>query len=359
MTLGQAFDQSYGALLATRFLIGIFDAGLIPGSVFVCSLYYPFRHLQWRLSMLMVANICSNIVSNILAYGIAKINNNGWHGWRWIFLVEGCLTIAIALLCALSPAARPETARFLTPRERTTVVAVQAAQQAKNPRAGVAAEWMTFLRNPLSYAWATLYVLLCSTMYSVAIFAPSFVQAFNPTFTIPQVQGQVVPISVVSAAACLLAAFAADRLGHRTGFALFGCTLTIIGYSILRLPNIISHAVTMLALYLVAIGVYTALPMVWTLTLLNLPNLFQRAIGVGFVVGIGNISSFVSAWIFRTSEAPRYRAGMTDGLIMTCVSAAVLAVTYVYIRMRNRRVREKNVTTNASLDEEKSWRWHA
>lgn len=31
VTLGQAFDQTYGALVATRFVIGIFDAGLIPG----------------------------------------------------------------------------------------------------------------------------------------------------------------------------------------------------------------------------------------------------------------------------------------------------------------------------------------
>ena len=84
VTLGQAFDQTYGAMLATRFLVGVFDAGLIPGAVYVCSLYYPGQHLQWRLSMLMVANISSNIVSNILAYAIAQIDSaNGYHGWRW------------------------------------------------------------------------------------------------------------------------------------------------------------------------------------------------------------------------------------------------------------------------------------
>lgn len=34
--------------------------------------------------MLMVANLCSNIVSNILAYAIAQIHSaNGYHGWRW------------------------------------------------------------------------------------------------------------------------------------------------------------------------------------------------------------------------------------------------------------------------------------
>jgi MFS family permease len=71
-------------MLATRFVVGIFDSGLIPGCVYVCSLYYPAAHLQWRMSMLMVSNIASNVVSNILAYAIAHIHNsNGYHGWRW------------------------------------------------------------------------------------------------------------------------------------------------------------------------------------------------------------------------------------------------------------------------------------
>jgi len=73
-----------GALLATRFVIGIFDAVLIPGSIYVCSQYYSKEHLHWRLSLLMVANIASNIMSNIMAYAIAQINSsNGYHGWRW------------------------------------------------------------------------------------------------------------------------------------------------------------------------------------------------------------------------------------------------------------------------------------
>jgi hypothetical protein len=207
-----------------------------------------------------------------------------------------------------------------------------------SPTAGLAAEWKAFLTNPLNYVWASLYVFTCTTAYSVAIFAPSFVQAFNPTFTVPQVQGQVVPIFVVSAVACLLTAWGADRLDHRSGFALAGYVISIIGYAILRLPYIVSTPVTMFALYFVSIGVYIALPMIWTMMLVNLPTPFQRAIGCGFVVGVGNVAGFISAWIFRTSEAPRYRAGMEDGLIMTIVAALMLAGTWVYIIVHNEKI---------------------
>lgn len=225
MTLGQAFDQTYGALLATRFVIGIFDAGLIPGCVFVLSLYYPSTHMQWRMSMLMVANIISNIVSNILAFAIAEINsNNGWHGWRWIFLVEGCLTIAIGLACCYSNVGRPEKSTFLTQEEKDIIAS---SVESRVSTISVVAECKIFFSNILNYAWASLYVFTCTTTYSVAIFAPSFVKAFYPKMSTPEIQGQVVPIFVVSAAACLLVAWLADRTNHRSAFAITGYVFTV------------------------------------------------------------------------------------------------------------------------------------
>lgn len=92
----------------------------------------------------------------------------------------------------------------------------------------------------------------------------------------------------------------------------------------------------MLGLYFVSIGTYSSLPMVWTLTTLNLATPMQKAIGTGFVIGVGNVAGFVSAWIFRTSEAPYYAVGMTDGLILTCVATGLTAATWVYIEVHNR-----------------------
>ncbi|KAF3397428.1 hypothetical protein DPV78_008314 [Talaromyces pinophilus] len=335
VTLGQAFDKTYSALLATRFVIGIFDAGLIPGCVFVLSLYYPSVHMQWRMSILMVANLVSNIVSNILAFAIAEIrSSNGWHGWRWIFLVEGCLTMAIGLACCMSNIGRPEKADFLTQEEKDIIAL---SVESRISTIGYLAEWKVFFSNILNYVWASLYVLTCSTTYSIALFAPSFVKVFHPHLTTPAIQGQVVPIFVVSAAACLLVAWLADRTNHRSTFAIIGYIFTIIGYIILHFPHHYGSSVMMLGLYFVSIGTYSSLPMVWTLTTLNLATPLQKAIGSGFVIGVGNVAGFVSAWIFRTSVAPYYTSGMVDGLILTCVAAGLTAVTWVYIEWHNKK----------------------
>lgn len=226
--------QSYEAILATRFLVGLFDTGLIPGCVYILGLYYPSAHLQWRMSMLMVANIVSNIFSGILAYGIAQIqSSNNYHGWRWIFLIEGLLTIVAGGFCLWSKVSTPETSSFLSQEEKDTITKTV---ESRKSTIGLAAEWKIFLSNPLNYAWAALFVFTCTTTYSISLFAPSIIQAFHPDWTTPQIQGQVIPIFVVSSAAALLSGYGADRFNNRLGFALAGYLFTV------SVPFIVSHA---------------------------------------------------------------------------------------------------------------------
>lgn len=242
--------------------------------------------------------------------------------------------MAIGLVCCVSNISRPETCSFLTQEEKA-IVAREVKQRVTT--IGLVAEWRIFLTNPLNYVWASCYVLTCSTTYSVAIFAPSFVSVFHPTYTVPQVQGQVIPIFVVSAAACLISAWLSDRYNHRSSYVLVGYLITSIGYIILRQQHISKPSIAMLGLYFVSIGTYVSLPIIWNLTLVNLPTPYQKAIGCGFVVGIGNLGGFTSAWLFRTSQAPHYHAGMTDSLIFTLVSFALIASAWIYIKLSNKK----------------------
>lgn len=44
------FVQSYAALVGVRFLLGVFEAGLGPGSIYLIAMYYRRYELPWRLS---------------------------------------------------------------------------------------------------------------------------------------------------------------------------------------------------------------------------------------------------------------------------------------------------------------------
>lgn len=61
----------------------------IVASVFILGQYYPRYEMQWRLGMLMVGNALGTAIAGLLAFAIAGIKSgNGYHGWRWIFIVS-------------------------------------------------------------------------------------------------------------------------------------------------------------------------------------------------------------------------------------------------------------------------------
>lgn len=112
----------------------------------------------------------------------------------------------------------------------------------------------------------------------------------------------------------------------------------------------------MLGLYFVSTGAFVSLPMIWTLTSINLNTPLQKALGSGFVIGIGSSGGFVSAWIFRSSGKPKYHAGMMDGLILTCIALVLTGLAWLYIVVHNKRKKashkKKSGTSECSVGDQ-------
>ena len=55
----------------------------------------------------------------LFAYGLANMAGiGGYNGWRWIFIIEGLLTIALAVVAFFFIPDWPETSKFLSSEER-------------------------------------------------------------------------------------------------------------------------------------------------------------------------------------------------------------------------------------------------
>ena len=83
----QIFNRDRGAFLATRLLLGLAEAGYIPGAVYTLSTWYTKRELPKRLAVFFFGMFGGNAVSPLLASVILKLDGQrGIKGWQWLFL---------------------------------------------------------------------------------------------------------------------------------------------------------------------------------------------------------------------------------------------------------------------------------
>ena len=59
----------------------------------------------------------------VLAYAISKMDGTrGYRGWRWIFILEGVITVAIGIFAPLFLIDFPDKSKFMTPEEKDHVI---------------------------------------------------------------------------------------------------------------------------------------------------------------------------------------------------------------------------------------------
>ncbi|KAG2110524.1 MFS general substrate transporter [Suillus discolor] len=102
ITMCMSAVQTYHAALILRFFIGFVEAAFFPGAVFLLSRWYKRDELGLRTAFLYCGLSVSYAFSALIASGILASLDGvlGFTAWRWLFFVEGALTIATAV-CAI------------------------------------------------------------------------------------------------------------------------------------------------------------------------------------------------------------------------------------------------------------------
>lgn len=124
ISAGMAFVSGTWSFLALRFLLGVAEAGFLPGMLLYLTYWFPARHRAKFIALFMAAvPLASAIGSPISGLLVSMDEWLGLKGWQWLFLLEGlpsCL-LGVVVLHALPEG--PARAKWLTASERAFVEA--------------------------------------------------------------------------------------------------------------------------------------------------------------------------------------------------------------------------------------------
>lgn len=306
--------QNFQGMMICRVLLGFFEvpenegekgaqeltilqAGFFPGAVFLVSSWYPRYELQQRLAIFYTASAFSGALSGLLAFAIAKMDCvRGVEGWRWIFLIEGAVTVAVGLLMPLLIPDSPEQASWLKTEEKQFI-------DLRLRQSGV----RTATQEGDKFSWK----LLGSTMVDWKVFLGVLMAWANSVpnaafkFTMPQIIKQLgfsttqsqlltIPPYFCGGVSAWVVGRYADRFKWRAPFIVGPLIVvaTALGILVGLSDRVADHAGPMyFAIVLAQIGIYPLLPGVTTWTSNKLGTSWKRSIGLAWLLAAGNIGS--------------------------------------------------------------------
>ena len=361
--LAQGFVQNFSGLLATRFMLGLAEAGVFPGSFYLISFWYKREESLMRFTFFWCSVLVASMFGGLLASAIANMDGlAGLANWRWIFILEGLGTIAVAGFAYFFVLDFPDEAKWLTEEEREFV----------KKRAGIDAEAVRpiemrdiawFFKDLKRILGAFMYFgkLLLSSLsgdanealgivvpvYAYAYFAPTIIKSLG--FSVVQTQLRSVPPVAVALVLCVIVSWWSDLVKIRLPFVAFGLLMTVAGLAVLMT---IQHdfPVQYGALCLVAMGAFSAGVVIVCWYVMNLHGHIERSIGTAWMISFGNTGGIIATFTFVASDAPYYFRGYA-----ICMGAICLSIlsTIIYSFLVWKENRSSSSTLEGETEERK------
>jgi MFS family permease len=99
-------------------MLGFVEAVFFPGALFYLTMFYTRKQFAFRAAILYSGSQLGNAFGTLLAIGITKLDGaHGIAGWRWLFLIEGILTVGLAIVFALYLPNSPRKVMWLNEKE--------------------------------------------------------------------------------------------------------------------------------------------------------------------------------------------------------------------------------------------------
>ena len=309
-----------------RFLLGVAEAGFLPGIIYYLSHWYPQAQRARAVSMFMVAIPLSIVVGGPVAGLLLGMNDvMGLRGWQWLFLIEGVPAVVLGVVVWRYLPDGPAQARWLTQeQQRWLSSAITAEQAAATTRHGVG------LRQALVHPTVWLFALImfaCQTgSYGLSLWIPQIVKGLSGLNNLGV--GLISAIPYLGAAIGMVwIGMNSDRTGERFMHIAVPCLVAAVGFT--ASAFLLSPIPGIIALTIAAIGDLGSRGPFW-----SLPGRFlassASAGGIALINTVGALGGFVGPYAVGLLKDAT--GSFTGGLLLLAFLLLAAAIATLWLR---------------------------
>ncbi|KAJ6084117.1 hypothetical protein N7486_010917 [Penicillium sp. IBT 16267x] len=227
----QIFIRNKTGFLLTRALLGLAEAGYIPGAMFTLSTWYTREEITKRIAIFFFGMFGGTAISPLLGAGLLGLDGKGgMSGWQLIFLVEGIWSVTISLMLI-----------FLLPERRNyqSVLDIEKINSEKTQDTQhTIAQWipLTVVWQTLTdvYKWPHFFATACvfATWCPLTTYTPSIIMSLG--FTRVQANALAAIGYLMTLPVVLFFAWLSDRTKKRGFTVMIAISVYLIALVVLR-----------------------------------------------------------------------------------------------------------------------------
>jgi hypothetical protein len=277
-----------------------------PLVIYYQTQFYRRGELGRRLAIFYAASNIAYAFGGLLAFGTFQIKGGSIANWRYLFALEGSLTICMAIVAFLFLPYSAAHAKFLNEDEKKLAfhrMQVDSSSVVNEPF--VFRDAIAILKEPTSWVILGIEICLGVPLQSVGLFLPQIVARLGYD-TIKTNLYTVAP-NVSGAVMLLILGFASDYTRWRFPFVALGFFFTFMGfviYAAIDVQN--SLQVAYFACFMMTWGTSAPSVLLDVLYNNNIAHEGRRVLLTSIGIPLANIMGLVSSNIFRNQDAPDY-----------------------------------------------------
>lgn len=333
-----AFATDEKSLYAIRAIVGIAEAGFMPGMLLYLTQWFPSSHRSRANAIFMLAMPFTAMFGAVITGYILNLHNwHGFAGWQWVFIVEGLPCVILGLMVYAKLPNKPNDATWLTTEDKMVLNGALEEERLHSEQLAPVQKDSTwaFLNNSVLRC-ALVYFCIVTTCGMVNIWVPQIVSAALPNLS-SVTHGIVVAIPhLVTIIVLFLLCYHSDKTQERYWHTFFPMMLGFIGWIMAAYLN--APILQIVGLCLACMAGFSTMGIFWAFADESLSHT-HKAMGIAFINACGNSATIVSSFLigYLKDLTQSFAVGMLYGSALMLVGAIVM-LTFTIRKMPQKTV---------------------